>query len=384
MNVKRLIPAPSTVTPILTLLLLGYLIIARFDTHISGSGEAGIDTAHTDHQPEISKIVIADTRADLSEQIAQLDLNQIVGNLIETGQFKIARTRLLEMALSAVAQDDKQKLGNIMLLLGKVATNEMQLDTAEVYLLEALDIARLAGDTMTEASTYQQLGKLHIRSRELARSAGYAHDNLWIVRRQIYIGEYRYAEQNLQAVIEANLILRRFGAAASAYETLASFHGRFQDSYQAQNAGLEAAKLYASSGQLSRAWRVIDGLRDAGTDPSSLALMRAELDQIFQQHQRDNVQSARARDYQMLYHYHKSRGEHERAWKLRILASKSLAETSETSIYLRQPDVMAVLYNSNFAMDKARNYLNLASNLFALQGEDDLYASTQEMRSLIY
>jgi hypothetical protein len=53
-------------------------------------------------------------------------------------------------------------------------------------------------------------------------------------------------------------------------------------------------------------------------------------------------------------------------------------------MYSRQADVLAILYSSNFEMDKARDYLNQASNLFAMQGEDELYANTQDMHSLIY
>jgi hypothetical protein len=35
-------------------------------------------------------------------------------------------------------------------------------------------------------------------------------------------------------------------------------------------------------------------------------------------------------------------------------------------------------------MEKARKYLNQAGNLFARQGEEELYANTQDMHSLIY
>jgi hypothetical protein len=291
---------------------------------------------------------------------------------------------LLEQAASAVQQANKNKLSNIMLLLGKVATNEMEFDAAEVYLQEALDIAVQSGDILAEAKTYQQLGKLHIRSRELARIAGNAYENLWHVKNAMFRGEYRFVEDNLRKVIDTSIAIQRYGAAADAYETLAKFHRRFHDDYQAQSAVLEAAKLYASSGRITRSRTMVSALEQEGVAASTLIQMNAEINELFEQHQNNIEQTAQARDYQMLYRYYNSRGEYERAWKLRILAGKSLARTSSRSMYSRQADVLAILYSSNFEMEKARKYLNQAGNLFARQGEEELYANTQDMHSLIY
>jgi hypothetical protein len=112
--------------------------------------------------------------------------------------------------------------------------------------------------------------------------------------------------------------------------------------------------------------------------------MQVEIDELFAQHLNDVSQTARARDYQMLYRHYNARGDYERAWKLRILASKSLAKTSGRSMFHRQPDVLAILYDSNFTMSKAKTYLNQASNLFSVEGEYELSTSTQNMHSLIY
>jgi hypothetical protein len=384
MNVKRLIPQSSTVGFLVTVAFIGFLYITEDDGPGHDAMEIPVGSYTGYYDPKISKTVIAGTRADISIQLDQLKLDQHIQDLLKNSQFKQARVTLLEMAALAVQQDDKNRLSNIMLLLGKVATNEMEFDAAEVYLQEALDIAVRSGDTLAEAKTYQQLGKLHIRSRELARIAGNAYENLWHVRNQIYRGEYRFAEENLRQIIDTSVAIQRYGAAASAYETLAKFHRRFHDDYQAQSAAQEAAKLYASSGQLNRSRQIVSLLEQEGVAPSALSLINAEIIGLFKQHQNNVEQTAQARDYQMLYQYYNSRGEFERAWKLRILAGKSLARTSARSMYSRQADVMAILYSSNFAMDKARGYLNQASNLFAIQGEDDLYASTQDMQSLIY
>jgi hypothetical protein len=251
-------------------------------------------------------------------------------------------------------------------------------------LQEALDIALATGDSMAAARTYQQFGRVHIRSRQLARSAGEAYDKLWIARNQLYLGQYREAKTNLDQVIDANLAIRRYGAAAGAFETLSDYYRRFHDNYMAQDAAMEAARLYASSGQIMRSRGILASLQREGLDNLQAESIRGEIDALFQQHQNDVAQTARARDYQMLYRHYKARGDYERAWKLRILASKSLAKTSERSMYSRQADVLAILYNSNFTMDKAKNYLAQASSLFTGQGEDVLSASTQNMYSLIY
>jgi hypothetical protein len=384
MNVKRLIPQASTIRLLIVVAFFGLLYLTKDGEIIPDEMEIPVGSYAGYYDPKISKTVIAGTKADISIQLEQLNLDRQIQDSINNGQFKQARVKLLEMAALAVRQNDKNKLSNYMLLLGKVATNEMEFDAAEVYLQEALDIAVQSGDTMTEANTYQQLGKLHIRSRELARIAGNAYENLWHVKNQIYRGEYRFAEDNLRQIIDTSIGIQRYGAAAGAYQTLAKFHRRFHDDYQAQNASLEAAKLYASSGQLNRSRQIVTELEQQGVDPTTLGLMNAEITDLFEQHQNNVEQTGQARDYQMLYQYYNSKGEFERAWKLRILASKSLARTSARSMYSRQADVMAILYSSNFAMEKAHRYLNQASRLFAKQGEDDLYASTQDMHSLIY
>ncbi len=86
----------------------------------------------------------------------------------------------------------------------------------------------------------------------------------------------------------------------------------------------------------------------------------------------------------MLYRYYKGKGEFERAWKLRIKASQALAKTSERSMYQRQSEVMAILYSSNFAMNKAKRYLSQAGELYAAEGADKLSLDAQDMQALIY
>jgi hypothetical protein len=388
-KLKRLIPDSPIVNVILAIALSVYLFSGKSPEPASASMEIPPHAYLNNSDSIVSGQSALDQSMDVSAQLAQINfenqaLEKEVQHLLSNNEFKKSTTILLEAAALAIQQGDKKKLGNIMLLLGKVATNAQELDTAEVYLQEALDIALQSGDTMAAARTYQQFGRVHIRSRELARNAGEAYDKLWIARNQLYMGQYREAKANLDHVIDTNLAIRRYGAAAGAFETLSDYHRRFHDNYMAQDASMEAARLYASSGQIMRSRGILDALKNEGLDDLQVESMQAEIDDLFERHRNDVRQTAIAHDYQMLYRHYKAKGDDERAWKLRILASKSLANTSSRSMYQRQPDVLAILYTSNFTMNKAKNYLDQASSLFADQGEDDLSASTQDLYSLIY
>lgn len=388
-ELKRLMPESTTLNVIMGLALGYYLFTGNSPEPVPEPLDDAVDAYQKISDLDNFSQFKLDQANEVSTQLAKIKfqnepLEQEIRRLLLNGEFKKSTTMLLEVAALAIAEGDNKKLGNIMLLLGKVATNSQQLDSAEVYLQEALDIALQTGDTLGAARSYQQFGRLHIRSRQMARSAAVAYDTLWLARNQISRGQYRVAKANLQQVIDTNMAIRRYGAAASAFETLSDFHRRFEDNYLAQDAALEAARLYASSGQVTRSREILESLQSEGLDKLQAESMRGEIEALFQQHQNDVAQTAKARDYKMLYRHYKARGDYERAWKLRILASKSLAKTSERSMYARQPDVLAILYNSNFAMNKARKYLAQADSLFAGQGEDVLSASTQNMYSLIY
>jgi len=388
-ELKRLLSESPVVNAIFAVALSYYLFSGNSPEHDStpieiapGAYLANVDINNLGQS-------ILHHNIDVSAELAQINfesqaVEQDIQRMLSDGELKKSTTILLEIAALAIQQGDKKKLGNIMLLLGKAAINEQELDSADVYLQEALAISLDLKDNIAAANTYQQLGRLHIRSRELARNAAEAYEKLWIARNQMFMGQYREAKVNLDQVIESNLSIRRYGAAASAYETLSEFHQRFHDNYMAQDAAMEAARLYASSGQITRSQGILESLKNEGMDILHAESMQVEIDELFAQHLNDVSQTARARDYQMLYRHYNARGDYERAWKLRILASKSLAKTSGRSMFHRQPDVLAILYDSNFTMSKAKTYLDQASNLFAVEGEDELSTSTQNMHSLIY
>ncbi len=140
-----------------------------------------------------------------------------------------ARTLLLEVAASAVLQDDQDRLGDTLLLLGEVAINQQELSAAEIYLQEALYLSMSQDNVFATARTYQLLGQLNIRARELARRASNTYDELWQARNAIARGFYQGVAESLRAVIDESLEIRRYGAAADAWETLASLHDRVHD-----------------------------------------------------------------------------------------------------------------------------------------------------------
>lgn len=388
MNLKKLLPESSTFVQTMVLILCALWLVLN---QLQNSPPTNSDSSFNEHNisEEQAMRLVNKTAADIGAQLDHLNLQSSalekrIQQLLMQGQFKQARTQLLEIAAEAVEQDDEKKLGNILLLLGGVAIDEQEINTAEMLLHEALEIAIRRGDTMAMGSSYQQLGRLNIKTRALARYAGEAYDKLWLARNEIFRGEFRDAQTNLQDVIEANKKIRRYGAAASALETMVDFHYRFSDNYQAEQAGIEAAKLYASSGQMSRSQRVLDKLRQNGMKQDQQEALTKEIFDLRQQQEDDAAYAAEAKDMRMMYHYHLLKGDRKRAWELRIKASETLAKTSDRSMFQRQAEVMAILYSSNFAMDRARRYLNQAGELFAGQGADDYAEQTAGMQSLIY
>ena len=271
-----------------------------------------------------------------------------------------------------------------MLLLGEVAINQQELAAAEIYLQEALHLTIEQDNVIGTGRCYQLLGQLNIRARELARRASFTHDSLWQARNAISRGLYHGVSDTLQSVIDENLEIRRYGAAADAYEAMASMYDRLHESYHAQQARIEAARLYASTGQVTHVRRLIEGLDSALITPEDRQQLNYEINQELALHQQDLEQTTQARDYQMLYHHYLRKGEVERAWKFRIKSSQTLTHTSDRAMFQRQADVIAVLYNSNFAMDRAKKYLDQAGAIYDEYDATELLEQTRDLENLIY
>ncbi len=326
---------------------------------------------------------------DIDAELERLSLDDAardrrIRELLEAGQYQHARTLLLEIAAAAVLQENQQRLGDTLMLLGEVAIYQQELAASEIYLQEALYLTMSRDDAAGTARCYQLLGELNIRARELARYAANTYDQLWQARNMIARGLYQGVGESLQHVIERNLEIRRYGAAADAWEALAALHDKLHDSYPAQRARIEAARLFAATGQATHVQRLFDELDPAVIGEAGLAEARGDVDALFEQHQQDQVRTSQARDYQMLYHHYLRLDQPERAWQMRIQASKTLASTSDRALFQRQADIIAVLYNSNFAMQRAREFLGRADSLFDEQGIAESRAQNRALEARIY
>ena len=292
-NWKRYIPDHAVTTvPVLALMVALHFLLLRDDpgeAAIDGSAAAPMYYQHWQRPDDRNSFDIDAEMARLQLDDARRD--RLIRDLLQQRRYSQARTLLLEVAAAAVEQEDQGRLGDTLLLLGEVAINQQELSAAEIYLQEALYLTMSQDNVLATARCYQLLGQLNIRARELARRASNTYDQLWQARNAIARGMYRGVSENLHAVIEENLAIRRYGAAADAWEALASLHDRVQDGYQAQLARLEAARLFASSGQMTHVHRLLDGLDRSLLSANGYAAVEREMNELFEQHQQDVVLS---------------------------------------------------------------------------------------------
>ena len=334
----------------------------------------GINTGPPTFDEELEREIVAQTARTVRE------ISDNLAGLLEQKEYGLVRNTLLHNAAQAVVEGDKGQLGHIMSLLGQLSIEEQDLDTAEVYLLESLDVYQTLGDTVGEAGVYMQLGRMHLKSRELARRAGNAYDRLLVARWQLSDGQYAAAEQNFNFVIDQSLTANRFGAAASAYYSLVQLYTKNKNMFQAEQAAMQAATLYAASGQIRRANASIDQLKRAGVEAWRLFDIEQEISRNYAEFESSVHQIERAKDYRQLYYHYRSKGDQNRAWKLRLLASKSLKNVSKRAMYHRQPDALALLYVSNEDIGRAKSYFDIAQRTFDSKGMEDLSSQTAKLK----
>lgn len=304
--------------------------------------------------------------------------------LLDSGEDLEARTLLTRHAARANAAGDRKSLGYILALIGEISFESRDFAAAEIYLEESLRNFIETGDPIGEAFAYMQLGRMHIKSRAVARHAAEAYNLMLLARYQLSHFQYEAAEANLQRVIDASLAIDRFGTAASALTSLSRAlreTGRVQDAEQAL---FEAAELHAASGRQAIATRILDDLREAGVDPYRVAQYHDAVDRALAQFDADTRQVAQARDYRTLYYQYRNAGRDESAWAFRIKAAQALSQTSKRAMYYRQPDVMAILYNSNFAMANARRFVDQAQAIFETEGAGVLAEHAGRLESSIF
>lgn len=374
-----------TTVPVLAVLFAIHYFLLRDEPAVDGIELTRGAPAYYEHWQWSFEGEELDVDAEIERlQLDDAERDRRIRELLHGGQYRQARTMLLEVAAASVVQNDQQRLADTLLLLGEVAIHQQELAAAEIYLQEALHLAIQQDNLVGTARCYQMLGQLNIRARELARRAANTYDELWQARNMTSRGLYHGVSDNLQRVIEENLEIRRYGAAADAYEALAALYDKLHDNYQARQARIEAARLFASMGQMSQVRRLLDNLDRESMTSAEIDAVEAEIQRQFERYQQDTVMTSQAQDYHMLYHHYLRRGEVERAWQFRIKSSETQARTSDRSVFQRQADIIAVLYSSNFARDRARNYLEKAGAIFSDEGVFEALEQTREMKSLIY
>lgn len=361
----------------------GILLIGVFhaSSHLSSSDEgsnADVSSASLSYTSQISPF---DVKAGSEKQLLTFAtshaLPEEIQLLVRDGKYTRAKNRLLQLASLAVESENHKQLAEILSHLGEVALLQNDMDTAEVYLAEALDLFNQTNNEIAAAGVYQQLGRLHLIARQRARLASAAYDTLLVARWKISQGQFYSAETDLRRAAENNLSLNRFGAAASAYETLYKGYNREGNDYQAQLAGIEAVKLHASSGRTFDAEAILNNMHLSGLNESDFTELKAEITVLNQEFEQSVLAMGTARDQAQLYNQLQARGDVVNAWRFRRKAGASLAKASTRAQYRRQPDVLVALYKSNFSMENAKVSLQRAQEVYQRHGID-----TQELQYL--
>ncbi len=318
---------------------------------------------------------IASTRPVLSSEIESLS---------RAGRFERAKEKLLDRALDAVSASDNNALAFQLSELGELALLQGDTGMAEVYLQEALELYEEYGNELEVAGIHLQKGRLHLFLRQRARRASDAYDQLLIARWNIHHGFFAEAEGTLRKIVDDNLALNRYGAAASAYETLFSGYSKDALFEQAHRAGIDAIKLYAAAGNEPQVNRVLGLLKQQGFSDFESDQLSVEISQLYGEYEASVQAIGAARDYALLYNQLSSKGDALQAWRFRKQAEQSLANASKRAQYRRQPDVLVELYRSNWSIDSAKNSLQKASAVYSRYGLDEDVQRSKKLREQIY
>ncbi len=322
--------------------------------------------------------------APVPEVDGHLELPADIAALLADGQNDRARNELLQQALAAVEAEDQAALARVLAMLGLVSLAESDTDEAEVYLGEALAFFYELDDELGAANVYMQMGRLHLIERQRARRASDAYDSLLIARWKISHGQFYQAEPDLLEVVQSSMALKRYGAAASAWRTLYRGYDSVLDSYNRDNAGREAVRLHAASGQLHEAQAMLATMRSSGADENMLAEIDAEIVELYAEFEASVQKIGAARDYDLLYNQLQAKGDVVSAWRFRMQADTSLADAGSRALYRRQPDVLVELYKSNNSMDRATESLKRAKAVFSRYGMQDMVDQSNVLRERIY
>ncbi len=366
-KVKQLIK--SVVAAVVSLVFIG---LFHHSARQSDSIEQSVDsTVAVDDAVAHSPFAVKDNRTrHQSPASTSHILPADIAALIEAEKYKQAKRLLLQRATNAVDQSDDHSLATTLSHLAELALLQSDTDTAEVYLAEALDLFQQVDDEVAAAGVFVQLGRLHLVTRQRARLASEAYDTLLVARWKISHDQFYSIENELRRAAENNLALNRFGAAAATYETLFKGYSKQGDYDRAQQAGAEAVKLFASSGQKYNAQAMIDTMRQHGIAESVFTGLQAEIARLSREFNDSVHAMGAARDQALLYNQLQARGDVVNAWRFRQQSEESLAKASARARYRRQPDVLVELYKSNFSMEDAQSSLQQAREVYLRHGMD--------------
>ncbi len=291
---------------------------------------------------------------------------------------------LLLRASDAVVQQNHYVLADSMRLLGVNALREEDMDSAGVYLDEALNVFEELEDDIGIASVELLRGELNLKRRAQARRAAYAYDALRLARWKVAHGQFQEAISELNSVVDENLALNRFGAAAAAYQTLYKGYSQDGQLYEAQEAGIEIVKLHSSAGRPLQAQAMLATLEANGLDLQTGLALKQSILTLQQEYENSVMQMARARDYQQLYNHFIHAGDPVRAWQFRVKAQQSLRGVTSRAMHRRQTGVLALLYTSNDYMKNAELSLDRASQLFSENDQQNLVDVSERMLEKVF
>ena len=362
------------------------LVIADTDAYRSRAPDNHSLQIETDEQFDNKDNLLThlDESAAPEHNITGVKLNttQLI-DWVNNDQFAISRHYLIKQASLAVDLQDNYSLGQIMQLLARVAATEGDLASTEVYLFEALDIFEQLDYKQGIADTQLLIGQMYAKRRYIAQQAGWAYGELLMARFYLSKGSTYAAKEALDTSIKDNLSLGRTGAVASAYKTMARYYRSINDANGEHNALIEAGKFYAYSGQEHQAAQVLQQLRERNSSLDLIETLEYEINRRLDEYQSQITLVRQARDYMRLYSLYKSKGEAGRAWEFRVKASEILSRTSKRDMYYRAPDVMALLYDSNFNYSRATDYYNRAREFYLSQNDIEAVNQTADFQSTL-
>lgn len=376
-----------------------FLILAAFlgwhstATHDhAGSGETYPEQSTTSRAPEHSfelRARVVGTNVSESPYRKRFpDLlestRRVVEPMIDQGKVHEARSFLMREAARASNDRDRSVLGYHLALLGELSIGIRDLTAAKLFLDEAVAAFEHSNDRMGLAYGYMQLGRMHIESRVIARQASDAYNQLLLARNQMHKYQYVDAESNLLEAVRSSLDISRYGTAASALKSLARLQRSTGRQADADASMLKAAELHAFSGQGRLAHGILETLTHEGIDPTRIQTGKQAVRNALVAFRISTEQVAQARDYHFLYHQYKNAGDEARAWEFRMKADEALGQVSKRAMYHRQPDVIALLYESNHSMKRADTLVRQASYLFISEGAEQLAREAIGLSSRIF